>query len=492
MRVTDILEALPMSTRCSGGDPEVKGIALNSHQVRPGYIFAAVTGSKSDGWEYVNDALKRGAVGVLTERQGGVKASTCQIVVDDVQVAFAAIAAVVNGYPSRDLKVVGITGTNGKTTTAYMTRAALRAAGLEPGLLGTVAYEVGERVIPAARTTPDAATTQSFLKQMVSAGCRSAVMEVSSHALTQGRVREIDFDAAVFTNLTQDHLDYHKTMEAYFEAKAILFRTLRSDANAAINRDDPWGRRLLEEELPCATLSYGLMGDADVTAEDVTINAQGAQFRAKTPWGDHPVKLMLLGRHNVSNALACIAACGALGIDLGTADGALSKLASVRGRLEPIHSDCGFAVYIDYAHTDDALGHALRTVRELTSGRVIVVFGCGGDRDATKRPKMGKIASELADVVIVTSDNPRSEEPAAIIDAIMAGVERSQATVSSVEDRAGAIRAAIDMAEEGDCVLIAGKGHETYQESGYSTIPFDDRKVAMAALSAGSEADAAI
>ena len=482
MRISEIVKSLSVDAKHTGDDPEVNSVVVNSRRVRPGDIFVAIPGDSVDGWDYVDDAIKRGAVAIVSEHSACKLECPCQVTVSDARLALAEIAAVINGYPSRQLKVVGITGTNGKTTTAYMTRKVLRAAGVEPGLIGTVAYEVGDRVIQATRTTPDAITVQNLLKQMVKAGCQSAVMEVSSHALVQGRVQECEFDVAVFTNLTQDHLDYHKTMDAYYDAKASLFRSLEPSSTAVINCDDRWGAKLLAESLPCTTLSYGIQTGADVTAVDVTATIEGCAFTAITPWGEQAVRLQLLGRHNVSNALACIASSCALGVDLEVVADALATLTSVRGRLEPVSGDHEFYVFVDYAHTDDALRHALESVRELTSGRVIVVFGCGGNRDAAKRPMMGRVAAALADVVVVTSDNPRNEEPETIIKDVLTGTEVGSAQVEAVTDRAEAIQLAIAMAREGDCVLIAGKGHETYQDSGSRQIPFDDREIARAAL----------
>jgi len=484
MRVSEIMSSLSVKAAQVGGDPEITGLAVNSRRSRPGHIFVAIPGTCADGWDYVDDAIRRGAVAIVSERKHDPSLHVCQVVVEDAHTAFSQIAAAISDYPSRDLKVVGITGTNGKTTTSYMVRDVLRAAGTEPGLIGTVAYEVGDRTIVASRTTPDAATLQNLMRQMVSAGCEAAVMEVSSHALVQRRVSGVEFDVAVFTNLTRDHLDYHKTMEAYYEAKALLFRGLAPAASAVVNAEGEWGQRLCREALPCRVLTYSMDGDADVTAEGVVVDIEGCTFTVKTPWGTQEVQLQLLGRHNVSNALACIAACGVLGVDLPDMARALERLASVCGRLEPIRAGQPFSVFVDYAHTDDALSHALMTVRELTAGRVIVVFGCGGDRDRTKRPVMGEVAARLADVVVVTSDNPRSELPSAIIDDILSGVDASAAQIETVEDRALAIEKALALAEAGDTVLIAGKGHETYQECSSRTIPFDDHEVALAALNA--------
>lgn len=484
MRVSDIVKAISAPVERHGADVEVSNVTADSHQVRPGMLFAAIPGTRVDGWDYVDDACKRGAVAVLSERTLPHRGCGCHLVVPDVRVAFAEAAALLNGRPARLLKTVGITGTNGKTTVGYMTRDALLEAGFAPGLIGTVAYEVGARVIPAARTTPDAAMIQNLLKQMAGVGCRAAVMEVSSHALAQKRVHGIDFDVAVFTNLTRDHLDYHKTMEAYFETKAMLFRALKPEATAVLNTDTTWGAALYAMQLPCAALTYGTSAAADVVADNIDMTITGSRFMARTPWGQHDVRLNMPGRHNINNALACIAVCGALGVDLQAPVAALSRLKTVRGRLESVVGKQKFSVFVDYAHTDDALGHALKTLRELTTGRVIVVFGCGGDRDKSKRPLMGRVAAALADEVVITSDNPRSEEPRAIMDDILEGLKATDVTPWVIEDRAEAIERAIGLAQPGDAVLIAGKGHETYQELGCRIVPFDDYEISQKALKA--------
>lgn len=476
MRVSEIIKLLSNDVQHIGGDPDIQAVVLNSRQVRPGYIFAAIPGSISDGADYVEDALSRGAVAVVSEKKTGC--CDCQIVVKNVHLAFAQIAAAINNNPSQDLSVVGVTGTNGKTTTAYMIRDVLRNSGGETGLIGTVAYEIGSRIISASRTTPDAATVQSLLKQMIKAGCESAVMEVSSHALIQHRASAVDFDVGVFTNLTHEHLDYHKTMNAYFEAKALLFRSLKPTATAVINRDDEWGIKLMGEKLQCKQLSYSVNGHADVAAENVGVDINGCRFTAKTPWGTNDIKLQLLGRHNISNALACIASCGVLGVELAKVADGLEHISNVRGRLEPLVCGQEFGVFVDYAHTGDALEHALETIREITEGRLILVFGCGGDRDKEKRYIMGKTASILADVVVITSDNPRTEYPELIIKNIVDGIDKSLVKLEVVEDREKAIHCALEIANPKDTVLIAGKGHETYQERNGVMSPFDDMEVA--------------
>jgi UDP-N-acetylmuramoyl-L-alanyl-D-glutamate--2,6-diaminopimelate ligase len=392
---------------------------------------------------------------------------------------------VFHGEPADKLQMIGVTGTNGKTTTAYMIKAILDAEGRNAGLIGTVAYSIGARTIPASRTTPDAPTLQNMFAQMVSAGCRSAVMEVSSHALIQRRTEGIDFDVGIFTNLTRDHLDYHQTMESYFEAKTLLFRRLgtgRKHAAAVLNADDPWGRQLSRRsDLTADVLTYGLGHDTTVSAEELQVGSSGSTFRLRTPWGAAKVALRLMGRFNVYNAMAAAAACGALGTDLKTAAAALSSMPSVPGRLEEIPTGRDFQVFVDYAHTDDALSHVLKTLREITNGRLIVVFGCGGNRDRTKRPVMGRVAGELADHSILTSDNPRNEDPARIIAEIREGFGLG-AAVEVRENRADAIQRAIEIAAKGDVVLIAGKGHENFQEFAGRSIPFDDRQVVKRCL----------
>ncbi|MBN1557593.1 MAG: UDP-N-acetylmuramoyl-L-alanyl-D-glutamate--2,6-diaminopimelate ligase [Lentisphaerae bacterium] len=462
----------------------VNGIACDSRQVRPGYLFAALPGAHVDGWSYAEDAVKRGAAAVVTESTAPAHLPVSVVRVADARAAVARLAAAFHGYPSRELHMTGITGTNGKTTVAYMIRDVLRADGRRPGLLTTVEYAVGRREIPAARTTPEAPELQGLLAQMTAAGCACAVMEVSSHALVQKRTEGVDFDCAVFTNLTRDHLDYHGTMEAYFEAKSLLFRGLgrgaKGAAAAVMHTDHEWGRRLAAVPwLRADRLTYGLEAGADVRAEDVRLSSEGSAFRVVSPWGATPAHIRLLGRFNLCNALAAFAVCGSLGVAPELTAAALSEMKRVPGRLEPVETGRPFQVFVDYAHTDDALEHVLTTLREITPNRLLVVFGCGGDRDRSKRPIMGRVAERLADVSIVTSDNPRSENPAAIIDAIRAGFTDA-GRCEAIADRRAAIERALTLAEAGDAVLVAGKGHETFQECANKTVPFDDRQIVTA------------
>lgn len=461
-------------------DREISGVVCDSRQVRPGYLFVAISGTDRDGWLFLKDALERGAVAVVSERDELISRDVCHVCVKDSRQAMADLACAFYNRPADRLQVIGITGTNGKTTTAYMSSNILRLAGRVPGLLTTVEYRIGERTIPAGRTTPEAPALQSMFSQMIAAGCKSVVMEASSHALNQKRTSGIDFDVAVFTNLTRDHLDYHKTFEQYFDAKLILFKGLgrgTKSANAVVNIDDPWGRKIsVLDDIKAGILTYGMNSDAVVRADSIELSGNGSIFRAVTPWGEKKIQLKLLGRFNISNALAAIASCGSLGVGLDTIAEALSGMSSVSGRLEEIASGKGFQVFVDYAHTDDALENVLKTLREITRNRLIVVFGCGGNRDKTKRPAMGHVAARFADFSVLTSDNPRKENPSEIIAQIREGFD-GVGNYEVIEDRAEAIKKAISIAGNGDVVLVAGKGHENFQEFSNTLISFDDRQV---------------
>jgi UDP-N-acetylmuramoyl-L-alanyl-D-glutamate--2,6-diaminopimelate ligase len=460
----------------------VSGVTCDSRQVRAGALFVAIPGRHVDGWTCAQEAVRRGAVGVVTEHDEPLQGEVCVLRVRDARKAAGLAAAAFHEHPSDNLEMVGITGTNGKTTVAYMSRAILEAAGRPCGLLTTVVYQIGARAIPAAHTTPESPDLQRMLSQMHAAGCRAAVMEVSSHALDQQRTAGTDFDVGVFTNLTREHLDYHGTLDAYFEAKQKLFTGLgrgRKAATAVIGTDNAWGRRLAGMPWGAVSvLTTGLDGAPDLGVEALVLTASGSRFDVRTPWGNAEVRLPLMGRFNVRNALSAIGACCALGVDVACAAQALGGVARVPGRLERVPVDAPFAVYVDYAHTADALERVLETLREITTGRLVVVFGCGGDRDPSKRPAMGRAAARGADCTVLTSDNPRSEDAGAIIDAIRAGFADGDAP-EVIVDRRSAIRRALDLAAPGDAVLIAGKGHETFQECANTTVPFDDRQVVL-------------
>ncbi|MBT3294214.1 MAG: UDP-N-acetylmuramoyl-L-alanyl-D-glutamate--2,6-diaminopimelate ligase [Verrucomicrobia bacterium] len=487
MNVEQLLKTIVDVPLGAAGAFDVVGVTSDSRQVREGFIYVAITGGRYDGRDYVEDAAERGAVCCVVE--GGPSSATAHgvpvVAVADSRLAVALLASRFHSEPSSHLRVVGTTGTNGKTTVSYLLRDILKAAGLAPGLIGTISYEFGQRAIPASRTTPEAPELQGLLAQMVTAGCKAAVMEVSSHSLDQKRVAGIDFDVGVFTNLTGDHLDYHHDMERYFSAKAELFRQLgrgAKQAYAVINADDPFGRRLAQpHRLAANVITFGTGRGVDVRAAAVMLDARGSRVTMESPWGRHEVETPLMGRFNVSNVLAAMAVAGALGLDMDAAVAAVANASGAPGRLEEVPTGRGFQVFVDYAHTDDALSNVLHTLREVTRGRLIVVFGCGGDRDRTKRPLMGRVAEVGADMAIVTSDNPRGEDPAVIINEIVAGVNK-RAAVRVEVDRRTAIQLAIELAQDDDIVLIAGKGHEHFQDVGSRTIAFDDRQVAEEAL----------
>ncbi|MBM4148595.1 MAG: UDP-N-acetylmuramoyl-L-alanyl-D-glutamate--2,6-diaminopimelate ligase [Lentisphaerae bacterium] len=483
MRLADILAGIQVTGGACEGNPEITGVVQDSRLVRPGHVFVAVSGSKADGWRYAVEAVKRGAAVVVSEHEASREVQW-HVRVPNAREAAADLACAFHGHPGMCLRTVGVTGTNGKTTVSWMLRDILRSAGLAPGLIGTVSYEVGERAIPASRTTPDATQLQAMLAQMLKAGCMSAAMEVSSHALDQARTRGIPFEAAVFTNLTRDHLDYHGTRERYFEAKRRLFTGLSQGAAAVINAGDPWGRMLAgDPAIVARKVTYGVDCEADISARELVLRHDGSTAVIRGPWGETRLALRILGRFNVANAVGALAAAWSMGLDPALAADVLGKTVAVRGRMEEVHGEHGFKVFVDYAHTDDAVQNVLQTLRELKPRRILLVMGCGGDRDRTKRPAMGRVAGEMADHTIITSDNPRSEDPAAIALEIDAGFPESGRR-EIVLDRRAAIGRAVGMAGDGDIVLIAGKGHETFQEFADRTIPFDDCRVAAEMLAA--------
>ena len=444
-----------------GGAPlDVTDLAYDTRSVTPGALFFCVPGERADGHDFAADAVASGAAALVVERP--LDLAVPQLVVSSARAAMAVAADEFFGRPTADLVLAGVTGTNGKTTTSFLIYSIFQAAGMRPGLVGTIESRVGGEVRPAVRTTPEAIDLQRSFREMLDAGDRSAVTEATSHGSELGRLERVRFKALAFTNLTQDHLDFHGTMERYYEAKRRLFTEHKPLPAAAINVDDEWGRKLAEElrRLDRAPLlTYGRSEDADLR--------------------EHSFRTGLVGRFNTENILAAWAVARLVGVpDAAVAEG-VERLGGVPGRFESVDEGQPFQVIVDYSHTPDSLENVLRAARELTQRRVICVFGCGGDRDRGKRPIMGRIASELADVAIVTSDNPRSEEPQAIIDEILAGI------VGAVEvepDRRAAIEHAVATAEAGDVVVIAGKGHEQGQEFADRKIPFDDREVAREAL----------
>ena len=459
-------------------DVEVESLAYDSRDVRPGTLFFCVPGFTSDGHDFAPRAVEAGAGALVVERELGL--GVPEVRVTSVRAAMAPAAARFFGNPTARLRTVGITGTNGKTTTAWLVRHLLEAAGTQTGLLGTVASVIGGQRQPVVRTTPEAIDLQASFAAMEAAGDRACAMEVSSHALQLDRADAIHWAAAVFTNLSRDHLDFHGTMEEYFLAKRRLFQS--APDRAIVNLDDLHGKRLAAEL--GGAVGYGIASDAEWRATGVEGGLTGSRYRVLSPAGELEVRSPLPGRFNVLNALAALATVAALGVDPHAAAAALGDFAAVPGRFEPVDEGQGFAVLVDYAHTPDSLENVLAAARELTEGRVIVVFGAGGDRDRGKRPQMGEIAARLADLAIVTSDNPRSEDPEAIIGEILEGAGgRAEAIV----DRRAAIARAVEAASTGDVVLVAGKGHEQGQEfAGGRKEPFDDVRVARDALRGAS------
>jgi UDP-N-acetylmuramoyl-L-alanyl-D-glutamate--2,6-diaminopimelate ligase len=466
-------------------DVPVTGLAYDNRAVEPGTVFFCVPGFTRDGHDFAPDAIARGAAALVVRRPLGL--GVPEVVVDDVRAAMALAAARFYGDPTATLAVCGVTGTNGKTTTAFLVRSLLEAAGRRCGLLGTVKSVVGGASGEVQRTTPEAIDLQRTFREMLDAGDVACAMEISSHALELRRADGIHVAAAVFTNLTQDHLDFHPTMEDYFQAKRRLFAS-RLTSGRVVNVDDAYGRRLAEE-FPGA-VTFGVDSPADYRASDLRHGFARSSFTAATPDGTFDVEIPLPGRFNVLNALGAWAAARAMGVPAEAIVEALPRAGRVPGRFEPVDEGQPFAVLVDYSHTPDSLENALHAARELAEERVIVVFGAGGDRDRGKRPLMGEIAARLADVALVTSDNPRSEPPEAIIAEILAGIgSGAAARVEHDVDRRASIHRAVAMAGPGDVVLIAGKGHEQGQEhAGGRKEPFDDVTVAREALRAGARA----
>ena len=461
----------------------VASIAYDSRDVAAGSVFVALKGVKLDGAKFAIDAAKRGAIAIVSEGEApaDVPAGPIWLTVTNARAALAELAAIFYGRPSEQLTLIGVTGTNGKTTTTYLLAAIFDAAGVSCGRIGTVTTRVGNEEREAARTTPEAPDTQRLLREMVDRGLGACAMEVSSHALALHRVDDVRFAAGVFSNLTRDHLDFHGDMETYFSAKKRLFEMLPAGAPAVINMDDARGAQLAASV--SRPVTYAIDKPADVTPSQLKYSLDGLDFEVQTPRGRLHVRSPLVGRPNAYNILAATATAAALDLPFDAIERGLASLKAVPGRFEmaSVPGD-DVRVVVDYAHTDDALKNLLETARPLATGRVITVFGCGGDRDATTRPLMGAVAARLSDLVIVTSDNPRSENPERIIAEIRRGMAREQGAVIEMPDRRQAIERAVKDARAGDLVLIAGKGHEKYQIIGDRTIPFDDVEVAGEAL----------
>jgi UDP-N-acetylmuramoyl-L-alanyl-D-glutamate--2,6-diaminopimelate ligase len=470
----DVVAAVPEARR--RGAAEVRDVAFDSREVTPGALFFCVPGASLDGHAFAPAAVEAGATALVVERWLDLEVP--QALVPSVRSAMGPMSAVAFGHPARSMTMTGVTGTNGKTTSTYLLEAIFRSAGMRPGVIGTTGAWVDGHAVPLVRTTPEAPDLHRLLARMRDAGVRAVAMEVSSHALDQDRVGGVVFDAVAFTNLSQDHLDYHGSMEAYFAAKAELFAPERALASA-INVDDAAGRGLLER-VAIPSMTFAIDRDADVRAAEVVVTAEGSSFMVD----GRRIETKLRGRFNVSNCLAAVAVARTVGIDIGVSAEGIASVREVPGRVEAIDAEQGFLVVVDYAHTPDSIHTVLRAARPLTSGRLIVVFGCGGDRDRAKRPLMGQAATSDADLTVITSDNPRSEDPIAIIADVEPGAVLGGGDYLVEPDRRLAIRLALWRAQPGDTVVIAGKGHEPFQETGDGIVEFDDREVAREELSA--------
>jgi len=483
MKLGELLRGVPELQTGAELTLEVTSLAYDSRRVERGTLFFAIQGEKADGHRYIGPALDRGAVAVVSERESPPELASQWIRVPKIRRALSGAARVFFHHPDSKLQLIGITGTNGKTTTAFLLESIYRAAGSLAGLFGTIEYRLGERTVTAGNTTPESLDLLSYFAELVKTGGRAAVLEASSHALAQERLWGFPFSAAVFTNLTQDHLDYHKDFEHYFSAKRRLFEGLGTPppALAVINVTDPWGAKLLDVANP-RQITYGMNSDAQVKPRQFTQDLAGLRATLTIPEGKLEIESPLVGRANLANILAAVATAIGLGIPNDQIQQGIAALKAVPGRFERIDEAQPFLVVVDYAHTDDALRNVLKTARELTRDRLIVLFGCGGDRDRTKRPLMGEAAGTLADLVVLTSDNPRSEDPVLIMNDALVGLQRTGKTYVSEVDREVAIRTALSDARAGDVVVLAGKGHETYQILKDATIPFDDREVARRTL----------
>ena len=464
----------------------VTGVAYDSRAVTAGQVFVALKGQHADGTSFARQAIERGAAAIVSEAAAPDGVHVPWAIVGDARLALAVLAAAFYRDPSREMRVIGITGTNGKTTTAYLVASIFDAARIRCGILGTVGHRIGDEVREATRTTPEAPEVQALLREMVDRQCGACAMEVSSHALSLRRVDGITFAAGVFTNLTRDHLDFHRDMDDYFRAKRRLFEMLPRDAPSLVNLDDPRGPSLVDAG--GRPVTYAINRPADVTPGPLSFSLGGLSFDIRTPRGRLHVTSRLVGRPNVYNILAAVSTATALDVPLDAIERGLQSLLGVPGRFQVV-SDAKdeVTVVIDYAHTDDALRNLLETARPLAPGRLITVFGCGGDRDRTKRPLMGAVAGRLSDLIVITSDNPRSEDPNRIIEEVQRGItpdtrRDSTQRLLTIVDRRAAIAKAIELAQSGDVVLVAGKGHEKYQVIGDRTLPFDDVAVAREAL----------
>jgi UDP-N-acetylmuramoyl-L-alanyl-D-glutamate--2,6-diaminopimelate ligase len=487
MILKDLIRGIETKQTQAPNDIEILGISYNSKEVRDGFLFAAIEGEKTDGHRYIKSAIENGARALLVERVPGKRLEDISIIqVEDTRSSLAHVSANFFGHPTKELTLVGVTGTNGKTTVTYLLESIWQEEKKNVGMIGTVEYRFSGKKFPSSMTTPESLDLMKLFFDMRNSGTECVVMEVSSHALDRKRVVGCHFDAAVFTNLTQDHLDYHGTIENYFNAKKKLFTEILKASEkkkkfSVLNFDDPYGREIAKDAAGDIVSYSSTSREAIVYVEKNQITPQGIWAILQTPWGKIELNSKFYGKHNLSNILAATATALSLGVSKSAVETGISKLTSVPGRLDRVENPLGITVLVDYAHTPDALYNVLTAVKPFTSGNLILVFGCGGDRDPVKRPIMGKIGREISDVLIVTSDNPRTESPERIIDKVEKGVFEAgcdEKPYFRISDRRDAIRRAIEIGMEGDTVVIAGKGHENYQIIGTKKLPFDDKEEA--------------
>jgi len=486
MNLSKVIEGVEIQSFYGTKDIVIKGIAYDSRKVKKDYIFVCIKGLKTDGHNFINDSIKNGAKVIIIEKDIHnlelIKQQVSIIKVKDSRLVLSKISDNFYGNPSHKLKIIGITGTNGKTSITYLTNTLLESNGIKCGLLGTINNRIGDKIINTSRTTPEAPELHSLFKKMIEANVEVCTMEVSSHALDLFRVEDVAFNIGIFTNLTPDHLDYHENMEEYKNAKIKLFYKT-SDINI-INIDDKYGKEIYDsiKELNTPLLSYSIKEKSDIYATNIEMESTYSTFTLVTPKFSGKVRLNIPGLFSIYNLLASISVCYSLGFDFSMIKNGIASIKPVKGRFETVTNNKGLNIIVDYAHTPDALENVLNTIKQFAKNRIIVVFGCGGDRDRTKRPVMGKVASSLSDICIITNDNPRTEDPNQIIKDILKGIDVKKSNYKIIMDRREAIKKAINIAEKGDFILIAGKGHETYQIIGDKTYEFDDTEVAKSFL----------
>ena len=477
MQLTNLLNEVNIIEKSGNLDIEITSIEYDSRKVKEGSVFVAIEGFSTDGHKYIESAIKNGAKAVVMQKK--CECSVPYIVAQDTRKALSSMANAFYDYPTKKLNLIGVTGTNGKTTVTYLVKSVLEYAGHKVGLIGTNQNMIGDKVLETERTTPESLELCQLFNDMVNEGCTYAIMEVSSHSLALDRVYGFEFLLGAFTNLTQDHLDFHKTMDEYAKAKSILFSMCKK---GIVNADDAWVDKIIENATS-KIIKYSVKKKSTVHAQSIKYNSRGVTFDVDTPFGKEKIRLDIPGEFSVYNALCAIGICQGIGIGISDIAKALLLAKGVKGRAEVVNIPTNYTVMIDYAHTPDGLENIISTVKGFAKGRVVTVFGCGGDRDNTKRPKMGKIAGDLSDFCVVTSDNPRSENPDKIIEDILEGMKDVKAPYVTIPSRYDAIKYAMENAKEGDVIILAGKGHETYQILNTGTIEFDERKIVKEILS---------